>query len=375
MQTELVTRRDQAEGLFEAWEALWLRTPGSRWSLHPLESMTAWDSTVSDPVVRRRTQPAILVTRRAGALVGVLPLQIKRALAPVLSPLGFGTRFSLALIAPEEDAATITNAMLDHLGSAFRGSIIQLPYLLDDTAFGRAVLARKGVAARYRAPAAQIHWGDENDWDRFLASKVSNKHLSNYRRRSRQLSALGEIQFGEPADMARRLEALDWMFRTKAESLREAGVKLDSELEAHELGHLRTEMGRLGPTFGPRIHCLTLDGAFIAASLSNVGNGISEGMITTYHKAYREYSIGRLLMERVLKFSFDQRVDVDLRHGQEDWKKDWFNSTSKVYRADMLTGYAVFLAPFYRHIPRALSWGRWRLGQLIERVEGRKKTS
>src|SRR5262249_15822689 len=54
-----------------------------------------------------------------------------------------------------------------------------------------------------------------------------------------------------------------------------------------------------------------------------------EYLIPAFDPAYAKYSPGQLLIEDILKWAFERRLDLDFRLGNQPYKETWANSTSE----------------------------------------------
>jgi CelD/BcsL family acetyltransferase involved in cellulose biosynthesis len=78
-----------------------------------------------------------------------------------------------------------------------------------------------------------------------------------------------------------------------------------------------------------KVFTLKVNDEIISARLSRISKRRVENVISTFSPAYSKYGPGQLLLEDILKWAFERRLDCDLRLGDQPHKQSWANSTSQ----------------------------------------------
>lgn len=198
-----------------------------------------------------------VVARRAGRLVGALPVRVERRRGlRVLGWIGGDlTNFADVLTAHDEPAAT---------AAALCAAVDRIPHdytLLHGLSAGSTAAEQLGlrVVERVEAPVLDLDGG----WDAVYEAKTPPKRRALHRRRRRQLAEVGKVEtrvLREPDELA---AVLDETFRLH--ELRWAG-RYDGSGYASAVGRRfhRAVLQRLAEQDVARIVTLELDGAVIA---------------------------------------------------------------------------------------------------------------
>jgi len=76
----------------------------------------------------------------------------------------------------------------------------------------------------------------------------------------------------------------------------------------------------------PLVAFVKVDGIPVAASVNLVGPKSVEGFITTYDEAFSTYSVGSLLVDFLVRWSFASGRDFDFRVLHAEYKARWANN-------------------------------------------------
>jgi CelD/BcsL family acetyltransferase involved in cellulose biosynthesis len=79
-----------------------------------------------------------------------------------------------------------------------------------------------------------------------------------------------------------------------------------------------------------RIFVLRLNNEIISAVLCRISKLRVENVIAVFDPRYSRYGPGQLILEDILKWTFERRLDCDFRLGNQPYKQCWTNSTSEV---------------------------------------------
>jgi CelD/BcsL family acetyltransferase involved in cellulose biosynthesis len=330
LEIEFICDKERFLALRAAWDELWRSAPGARLSQSFEWCRTAWEVRNWGPTA----QLFVVAVRRRGVLVLVLPLVRERRLGVrQLRPLGpGGTEFSIALAAAGENEDFLLDQVIERVRQTRTASLLRLPFTPALSGAGRLVARTARKKLRGDVFASWVDWSTVANWDDFLLQRTGSGLLRSYRRSRRRLQELGELSFSRVEDAEGKAAALEWLFEKKVEWL--SYKRLDGYHLA--LRDYREFVMRLcQDNNGLEVFCLKLNSSILAATLLSVGNNIWEHLIITYDRAYAKYSVGRLMVEDFMLLAFSEGMIVDLRIGEESWKKCWLTNDSRVLFADI----------------------------------------
>lgn len=320
-QYEIVSDEDGFRALQREWDDLWSRAHGQYGQAFDV-CWLAWLH-VAKP---RGRQLRCIVRRENGRLVMVWPLvSYKRLLWTYLYPLspeaGDYTRLLLA-DGPEAPAliAGAWRAALQRCGADF----VKLPYVNEGSEL-HAIASRERhvmIATRTVAALAKLH--DETDWDAFCATlgTMSGKKPGALERRLSKEGQLA-VRLTEPGNASENTALVDWILarkRTWGDRVGKRGEWLDSSHYRDFLVHL------LCPPDGramARLFVVTLDDAPVAATVVGVGTTCVDGLIASFDPGYAKFGPGAIVVEHVIRWAFDQRLNVEFGVGEERFKSYW----------------------------------------------------
>jgi CelD/BcsL family acetyltransferase involved in cellulose biosynthesis len=359
LRIELVTESEQLTNLRTPWEILWARTPGAKWSQHAKMCATMVEATQRTPGRRL----SVLTAWRGDVLVGVLPLVSWSLLfiSIFMSPIIAGMECCSVLIAADEDIEQLSNSMLGQLAVGARASIVRLPFLRADTPFGAAMLKRKDALTGHRQSSFEVrHAGN---WDDYIASKISKDQLRVYKRRRRQLNELGHVQFSQLFDHASQTLALEWLFKHKTDWISRTGKTPEFFFIYDDFDIIRRELNDGNTRQGLQIYQITLNGNIIAVQLVSKGINSIDLLHVSHDNNFDKYSVGRIIIEDVMKLAFENKLDIDLGLGELAWKSSLYNYNTDAFGADVFLGKTAFALPLFRAVLQT-RLGRWSLRQV-----------
>lgn len=344
IQIELIEQPKRLEAMRRAWEDLWAAAPAAGTVQHPEMCMSA-DAVRRNPGRRL----ALLTAWRGDRLVAALPLVTWSRLGISFFGVASGAAsYTAPLFAPGEEVEPLTRKMLGHLKSGALGAVVRLPSLNADGPFGEAVLKRKDALATGSTTTFEIRGVGPGEWDQYLASKTSKERLSGYRRKRRQLVAMGNLQFEEVLETSEKLVTLDWLFQHKRKWLVAKNKKPSGF--ASDLGY-EIRRKQISERTDDRVFCiyrLTLDGRIIAAMLASKYDNVFYFNANAQDSAFDKQSVGRLLMEDAFRAATEDNLTVNLGFGDNEYKRSFANHETRIYSADLLLGGIALAAPVYR---------------------------
>jgi len=320
-QFEIVSDEDGFRALQHEWDDLWSSAHGQYGQSFSV-CWLAWQH-VAKP---RGRHLCCIVHREKGQLVMVWPLvTYRRLLWTYLCPLspeaGDYTRV-LVTNSPATPAliAGAWQTALKRCGADF----IKLPYV-DEGSELHAVASRERhvmIAARTVAAFAKLR--EETEWDTFCKTlgTMSGKKPGALERR---LSKEGElaVRLTEPGNASENAALVDWILARK----RAWGDRVGKRSEWLSSSHYRDFLVNLlcpanGRAMG-RLFVVTLDGEPVAATVVGVGTTCVDGLIASFDARFARFGPGSIVVEHVIKWAFDQHLNVDFGVGAERFKAYW----------------------------------------------------
>jgi CelD/BcsL family acetyltransferase involved in cellulose biosynthesis len=165
-------------------------------------------------------------------------------------------------------------------------------------------------------------------WTDFAERRLNSKHRAESRRRWRKLAREGRLRFvvernGAPAQAITR-----WLIERKLAQL-PADKARTFEAGREFLLSITSGQAR-DPSM--RVSALTLDDELVAAHLGVVWQGSLVGIQTAYDPAWRTYGPGRLLMESLLEYAFEQKFqEFDFSVGDAPYKEVYCSISEPLY--------------------------------------------
>ncbi|MFL9905876.1 GNAT family N-acetyltransferase [Paraburkholderia sp. RL17-337-BIB-A] len=228
------------------------------------------------------------------------------------------------LVADEPSAPPLVagawRTALRHCGADF----IKLPYVDEGSELHAIAMRERHVMRATHSVAAFAKLRDETEWDTFCETlgTMSGKKPGALERRLSKEGQLA-VRLTEPGDDSENVALVDWILARK----REWGDRVGKRGEWLDSSHYRDFLvNLLCPGDGramARLFVVTLDGAPVAATVVGVGKTCVDGLIAGFDARYAKFGPGSIVMEHVIKWAFDQRLNVDFGVGAERFKAYW----------------------------------------------------
>lgn len=324
--------------LREEWTELLSATPSDCLFLTWEWLITWWRHLADD----RRL--SLLSVRSGGELIAIAPLAWRpRRLGHLLSVrslefLGTGSIGSdyLDLIIRDGRAPEAAGALAAYLADGT--AVVRLAQVARDArGAGRltAELGWRGWSVRW-TPTSVCPFIDlaGHSWESYLAS-IGPAHRSNFRRRLRQLSRLGEVRLerveteAQRGDALRELVALHhtrWRTRGGSSALYNGALVAFHE----EFSRLALERGWL------RLFTLRLDGEPIASVYGFRYRDTFYFYQSGFDPTYARQSVGLVALGLTIKAAVEERAqEYDFLHGDEEYKFRWAHRTRELRRLEL----------------------------------------
>ena len=165
-------------------------------------------------------------------------------------------------------------------------------------------------------------------WIDFAESRLDSRHRAESRRRWRNLARKGELQFVVERSGAQAQAITRWLIEQKLAHL--PAEKAETFKAGREF-LLAITSGRSRDPY-VRVSALILDRELLAAHLGVVWQGALVGIQTTYDPAWRTYGPGRLLIESLLQYAFEQKFqEFDFSIGNAQYKEIYCDYSEPLY--------------------------------------------
>jgi CelD/BcsL family acetyltransferase involved in cellulose biosynthesis len=162
-------------------------------------------------------------------------------------------------------------------------------------------------------------------WEEYAAT-LPQKLRANLRRDLKRLNAKGHTEFGWCTTVDDTDVVLTWLFANKQRWAKTRGINLKYVMDERVRNFFMALARRIDLSATPLVAFVKVDGFPVAASVNLVGPSSVEGFITTYDEAFSTYSVGSLLVDFLVRWSFANGRDFDLRVLHAEYKARWANN-------------------------------------------------
>jgi CelD/BcsL family acetyltransferase involved in cellulose biosynthesis len=204
------------------------------------------------------------------------------------------------------------------------GDFIKLPYMNEGSELHAIAARERHVMIATRTVAAVAELRDETDWDTFCKTlgTMSGKKPGALERRLSKEGQLA-VRLTEPGDARENAALVDWILarkRTWGDRVGKRGEWLDS---SHYRDFLVNLLSPVNGRAMARMFVVTLDGAPVAATVVGLGKSCVDGLIAGFDPSYGRFGPGSIVIEHVIRWAFDQRLNLDFGVGDERFKSYW----------------------------------------------------
>jgi CelD/BcsL family acetyltransferase involved in cellulose biosynthesis len=184
-------------------------------------------------------------------------------------------------------------------------------------------------AAGYRTHSLRI----EGSWEAFWAEKVPSKHSADSRRQHRRLAERGRPRFVVATTVEQALAITDAMLAQKSRRYRETGRDDPLTSGAYRDFYLSTTRRYHGCGL-IHVSALMLDNRVLATHWGTLWKGRLVSLMPSFEGGeWARYSPGRLLLEHLLEWCFEQGLrEFDFTIGDEPYKAAFCNQSDALYR-------------------------------------------
>ena len=171
-----------------------------------------------------------------------------------------------------------------------------------------------------------------DSWEKYYLKNIKKSIRSDSRRQKRRLSELGNLEFIISKSRSDIKNIIEIMIAQKRRRYQETGAKDIFKAKRVRDFYLQTSLSltHLGVV---QVSALKLNGEILATHWGVINRSIFYYLMPTYEGGeWQKYSCGRLLLEHLLEWSFENGMEkFDFTGGNEKYKKDWCNHKMKLY--------------------------------------------
>jgi glycosyltransferase involved in cell wall biosynthesis/CelD/BcsL family acetyltransferase involved in cellulose biosynthesis len=323
LEVEVVGTREGAEALADAWRAL--AAPrgffaGPDWVLAWLEH----DATAA---------PEVLVARRDGAVVGLLPL-VRRGRTLAFAGTGFGADHLDVVAAPGEERAVAAAVLARLARSPWRR--LDLRHVAEDAALRAALHDGRGVAFDERFATLAPYVRLEGTWASYLESLTKNRRRTLRNALPRALEEHGAtVRVVESAaDAPAAIDDLVRLHRMRFDRPREHGVSTFGDAGVAALHRRLAE--RLAGRGALSLVLLEKDGTAVAAQYGFRHAGRHLHFNAGFDPAVASWSPGTALTSFALQDAFARGLEeYDFLDGTETYKGALATAVRRLFDLDV----------------------------------------
>jgi CelD/BcsL family acetyltransferase involved in cellulose biosynthesis len=322
---ERLSSPDQLQKLGKSWDALVERIPGGSFFLGR-DWITTWWANFQEG------KELWLLTAQDshGDLAGIVPLfRSSYELGPLslrrLSFMGSGIAGPVHLDLLADEADDLAAAFLDYLHAHRRDwDLLDLQALREESTLKARIFAAPGSFLLLKTESCGLATLPST-WEAFQNQQMSAKLRKTIRYYQRRLEKEfpAKVAFRSPETDVELDRALDFLLEHSRRAHRQAGRSSSFESEPfcrffRAVVHAAFQGGSL------RLYQLLVDGQTIAVQQGFCFKGAFYGYQTAYDQEWRQYSPGQQLLSHLFQEAIGEHLrEVDMAHGETDYKKNW----------------------------------------------------
>jgi CelD/BcsL family acetyltransferase involved in cellulose biosynthesis len=333
---DVVTDVDAFKALESDWDDLCARSSQVRFSQSFAWCWTTWQA-VERPRGRRLH---CIVGRNGDRVVMIWPLIVsEKSFLLVASPLGCAySEYPDPLVEDSCEAIKRIEAAWQTLRNTCGCDMIRFRYVRHESPLHHFLIGKVGKQARevVRVPNLSVSWDNHETWEKYYQSLQSKNRAENERCR-RRLEERGKVAF-EVVEGAHCAPIIEWALANKVEQLNRTGRRGGHWLKTKAYRNLLVwTASQASPHGALMVFVLKVNNQIIATLIFRVDKFRIEFLNTVYDAAYRRYGPGKILLDHAIKWAFERGLTLDMRGGDEGYKKEWANSesTAITYEVDL----------------------------------------
>ena len=316
---DIITDPDAFLALRDEWNALWSQVDGRHHQAFDV-CWQCWTQAAKPSGYRLHC----IVYRENGELVLVWPLMShRRFFCTVLEPLTPGTAEHTSILTATGASAAL-NAAWRAATQHCHADLFSIPYVAKNAALYDLASRHAGLVATRQDVSATALLRKEPDWTAYCNTLGTlSKKKPGAREKRFEKEGVLDIRILEAKDTQAHAQWVDWILARKrewAEHFEKSGPWLYSQGYRDFLVSLAdgTHAQPMGTVF-----VMTLDGLPVAAYIMGLGHTCVNGLIGAFDPKYSRFAPGSILMERCVKWAWENRMDFDFGIGTEEFKGYW----------------------------------------------------
>ncbi len=169
-------------------------------------------------------------------------------------------------------------------------------------------------------------------WDEYFRAHRKSKHRSDSKRQLSKLSDRGILLFHHIEDTEDIERFIGHLMAQKEKRYKEIGAG-NIFKEAPLRDFYKAVIPQLVRKRGAHFSALTIDDEPIALHFGLIDNKRFYYLMPTFNNNWRRYSPGRLLMEHLIEWCFDNSFEIfDFTIGNDDYKMTWADRELRLYQ-------------------------------------------
>jgi len=306
----------------EIWTSM--QNSSSCYVFQTYEWQKYWFDTVGTSIYFK---PLIVCVYYQSSLVAIFPLGLKKIYGiKIIEFLGGGQNdYNNPILANEPDVLVLTKAWSMALEKVKSYDVVNICRIPEKISHFDNVFLR--VMSFY--VSGTLNYSTLPKLSDKTIKIASTRVLKDNRRMRRRLSELGGLSFSVLTSADDCDAIIKETLKQKKERYRDTGAR--NILENSNIYKFYHNL--LSSVPFAHLSILKLDDDIIAAHLGAVFQGRFYYLMPTFLTGeYEKYSPGRLLLEELVKWSVDNKIDVfDFTVGSESYKKKWCNGSMSIY--------------------------------------------
>ncbi|MDR5857119.1 GNAT family N-acetyltransferase [Caballeronia sp. LZ062] len=278
-----------------------------------------------------RRKPHCVVARRNGKLVAVWPLLVSYRscwkFAEALTPQNRSP--SDILVAPENDAQSIVDAVFKETVRATRADVFELWRIRKASPLYACVTRQAVIRREEEDPTPYAALRSVQDWESFSRSR-SGREKTKPEYLKRRLAKDGQftVELIDASDP--RLESfIEWFVVQKRKwATEKVGESLWTFSDA-SLSFWKALLSGPAAASGIfRLFVMTFNGEPVAANIVSWNRDTFYLIAITYDMNLKKYSPGTILVDECVKWAFEDNLDFDFGPGEQRYKTSWSGGES-----------------------------------------------
>lgn len=202
----------------------------------------------------------------------------------------------------------------------------------------------------------------DGEWEDVHTKIVPKKIRADTRRQRKRIAELGDLSFYVAETDDQKKHIIDTMIEQKRRRYQQMGV-YDMFSNSDYSDFFKTLHETWSSPGEVHVSAMTIDGVIVATHWGLVGGGRFYYLMPSYAVgAWDRFSVGRILLEELVKWSADNKLTMfDFSLGDEPYKKAWCNQSTALYESVDYMSVAGYVFYIYKKITHTIKKYKGRL--------------